>query len=281
MSSFLSVDFDFFVFNGLEADNLFEPLLFDWGHSESHPAVLQQILWQHRHHNFRANGICPEEICDASSRGHVSVNDFVHAVRSKVVFNDSVPEFFDLTIADSHALGFRAAAESYATHGPLDVIHFDAHADLGYNSDHVAKEEECGTISCESWLHHAMTRGLVQSVVVVYPDWRAGGEFPPDKIPRHIDTEKITFTNWSKWLTSDTANKSIDSAFVCRSSAWSPPWMDRQFSRLVELISPNIQAFCYDCSPENREIHDNRTVSGSHDACKDRTFSPLPEEFSA
>ncbi|MGA0383395.1 MAG: arginase family protein [Flavobacteriaceae bacterium] len=294
--NFISVDFDFFVWNGLESKDddvkIFLPetgnvtsipnvYLFDWGHSESWHPDLQSIIWQTRYNEFLRVGIDPIKVCDAhSEKGTVSLDGFFDVLSRRFNLCSSHKFFY----ADSHAHGYSALRETQSFTGePVRVVHFDAHADLGYSSDSIKKEKEKNVLDCGSWLWHAIDIGLVESVSVVYPDWRDLNEFtssnggwcPPNHICELESEGRVSFTNWSEWLRCGESSSSIDTVFACRSSAWTPPWLDVQAERLFELFSSKEFSLCLDCDNSFPNV-------GGYDACKRRDFvAEIPPTSSA
>lgn len=182
MSTLVSIDWDFFLWRGAEAKapmitthpgtpearEIDSVWLFDWGHSEGHTPWLQETLWQTRWLIFQQNGLDPMKISGVRPEvGGVSPPDFMKKLKSRLKLDDSL-----LLYADSHAMGIHAAQEAKAHngHAPVRIIHFDAHADMGYDEERIRREEQKGVSSCESWLYHALKLGYASEVVIVYPD---------------------------------------------------------------------------------------------------------------
>lgn len=282
--SFLSVDFDFFVWNGLESkDDMMDVVsqetgevssipnvyYFDWGHSESWHPSLQSIVWDSRYEAFLSAGVDPAKICDAHlEKGTVSVDEFVAMLSSRFNLTGS----HNFSFADSHAHGYSALRESFYGE-PIEVVHFDAHADLGYSTDVINKEKDKGVLDCGSWLYHSIDMGIVSKATIVYPDWRELNEFkdsdgdwsPPSHIKDLESGGVVSFHSWSDWLETPAQAHEIDTVFACRSSAWTPPWLDAQAERLFDSLS-GISNACLDCD-------DNYPSIGGYNACQPRGFN--------
>ena len=102
------------------------------------------------------------------------------------------------------------------------VTLLDAHHDSGYKSlpDTLTGIGRNG-YSCEDW----MLRFASAERQVVYPDWR-----------KSIDCENgepllpVTRMLWSNF---DPQERVYDRVFVCRSGAWTPPWLDEHFISFI------------------------------------------------
>ena len=274
--TFVGIDWDFFIYNGfhdrIRAKNLAGEwgmipglLLFDWGMSEGHPDVLQYILWKTRMEDFDRRGLRIEDV--ASIRpdlGCAHPLKFVEEVEKRFNFA-KCPTLY----SDSHAHGHEAAYLSAVRNiGEMDLLLFDAHHDLGYCARSVEKESEQRVMSCGSWAFHTLVSGLFRNVRVVYPDWRGTKEWPRIDKESHLRgvRDRLTCTTWSEWCEETKKHKRVFAGGLhfARSSSWTPPYMDRAFSQLVERLGSRPK-ICMDCDPEFPRI-------GAWDACKQRTW---------
>lgn len=270
----VSIDWDFFIFNGGEAhpDNSkvtirpgteFEQEisaihLFDWGHTERHGATLLEILWSTRFAGFIRQGLDPRVICgNWQERGCTSIDTFSEELRKRLDIDCPV------MISDSHAMGI-ISCDYKKNDEPVDLILFDAHCDLGYSSaDSMYREAKKGHCQCSTWAWHALNGNLVRNLILVYPDWRKYVEWDFIKGLYHIEEykDRIQTTTWSEFLNMGISGE-VDVLHLCRSSAWTPPWCDEQFMELVELFS--YSPICLDCQMKE-------TLSAL-DGCKPRVF---------
>lgn len=272
---FLSIDWDFFLwraFEGKDKDlylsvpenqqakygkSIYAGHIFDWGHNEMQAPWLQDSLWQQRWAAIAKVGIDPHVITGIRPEiGGVHPADFWHEVDTRH------PLVGSLYTCDSHAQGLSAISEVYARSGgsKLEVIHFDAHHDLGYDANQVKREVRDGRADCGSWLFHAMRLKMVDNVTVVYPNWRH-----PEPFPEHLNpATKVHFTTWDDWSKRNKWDAEPAAAVVlARSSAWSPPWHDGLFEALAMRIGATATStYCLDCLG----------ASGTYHACKPREW---------
>lgn len=186
---------------------------YDWGHRES-PFFIDGPLWYHRAATFLTNrrplpGLTGEERkfwrrFDVDPDAHLFTADSnAHAV-SKGVYND-VDE----------------------------VWLYDAHHDAGYDparaprlrAKAVRDRLEKGVWDCSDWM--ILYYGMGARLHVRYPRWKAWAlEADEPTLPdRHLDRQVDDGRNGP--------TTRIDRIFVCRSGAWVPPWLDRQFEKFL------------------------------------------------
>ena len=283
MSIMLSLDFDFLPFvlgeTGASAMPIKRPdgssgsvhpmMCFDWGHNEGHASLLQAILWQTRYACLLNHGYDPEKevAIRPLDQKCVSIDKFIHDVSRKIGRWEDAPLWY----ADSHAHGLTVAQAAWIMNGkrPITILHFDAHSDLAYSEGMAHKARTEWSVDCGSWLYGCLAMGLTDRVRVVYPDWKDASRDKPTKAKSKWLKgfwRRIKFYSYSEWL----AEAKPDSDRVlftnaCRSSSWTPPWLDADFERLISLI-PRSYAKCLDCDKRYQRI-------GGHDACKRRAWS--------
>lgn len=273
MGVMVSIDWDFFVYNRAEAgeksiavirdgkeQEISTSMLYDWRHKEKHEPVLQRILWMSRYAAFHRAGIDPKEEVK------------LYATPSPALFADVIGRRFrgmsdsPLWLSDSHAFGLEVAQLAVRRYArSLDrIVHFDAHHDLGYSEDIEEAWKHQGMVECSSWLYAALDAGLAKAADVVYPDWRNGQEKRPGNWAKHI-ARRVRYMTWSEWRNEcKTTYRDVRTTHLCRSSSWTPPWLDAEFERLVRDL-PWIDRVCFDCLPGGRRV-------GSYDACKRREW---------
>jgi len=160
--------------------------------------------WSHTERMaFMLEGIWLIRAYSHSMKGEVAIN----------VFNPKVPDNFWKKVCPRKPL-LLVVAESHQDLAQLiyrgDIVYnFDAHHDCGYQSD----ELDCG-----SW---AKTE-KISEYHLVYPSWRKDApeidnDLRPIIVHHDIPTELPRF----------------HVVFVCRSSAWTPPWADKQWMEFV------------------------------------------------
>lgn len=246
MTTMISVDWDFFLWRGAEAKdkqiacsqgNIPSWMPFDWGHSEHRHPLLQGMLWVSRYATLRGYGLEPESITGFRD---VTPDSFVADLTARELgrIND-----IDLIIADSHAAGYSALR--YASE-PVSVVHFDAHHDLGYSGVYAQKKR--GETDCAAWLWHGLDRGLVKDVLVVYPNWRDTEEWAALLKQRHMRRfrKRVSCCTWDEWKAMERSLADTEVINVARSGAWAPPWFDKDFASLVDMLRFG-EMTCMDC----------------------------------
>lgn len=276
--TFVSCDWDFFVYNGFyDKIRIKNPhtdewemapgvVMFDWGHSEGYGESLQGILWHERMQAFDRCGLRMEEVVAIRTDvGCTHPYKFAEELEKRFDFSGCATLY-----GDSHAHGHEAAHLSalHHVHGPVDLLLFDAHHDLGYDTLVVGKEEEQGVMSCGSWAYHTLRTGIFRKIRVVYPDWKGKIEWPTFGKMSHLRTlrSRVSCTTWSEWC-EETEGKPRERAaglHHARSSSWTPPYLDLAFSQLVERMGSKPK-ICMDCESGFGTV-------GVWDACKQRTW---------
>ncbi len=247
MATLLTIDWDFFIQNRGEGDpngktklpNGSEQtnwLLFDWGAFEGHSPTLGGILWFSRAAGWLRNGMdIREDLAILPEKGCVDPVKFSHIVR------EQFPNLLDAEryVGDSHAWAISVVRYLTEMHGPIKVVSFDAHCDLGYCGDKVKRETEAGHADCGSWLYHSLEKGWVSSVEIVYPDWKGLLEWQTASQEPFLEPflDRVIPLTWSDWLASGRKYDDLEAIHLCRSSNWTPPWLDQRFLELKDLLS--------------------------------------------
>lgn len=206
----LVIDWDFFFHNKLEGDIVYgnerhnDVLLYDWGHREA-KMFIEGYLWESRAIGFLINDL-PLPMTTGLEK------DFWHRFR--------IAKSAKLFIADSNA----CAAEDQVEDRIGSVSLFDAHHDSGYRPESLGRTHR-GIFQCEDWmLLYEMRRAYLE---MFYPPWRTrGAEIEPKPIAR------------VKQRVFDPAGCYDDllyhRVFICRSGAWTPPWIDADWWNFVQ-----------------------------------------------
>jgi hypothetical protein len=130
----------------------------------------------------------------------------------------------ELYVADSNA---QAAHPRVAEPRPTEVWLYDAHHDAGYVPRALEEVREEGRVTCEDWMLAYSLWGA--ELHVRYPPWR-GYALAVDPAPvALLDRQVATSGNGPAGP--------VHAVFVCRSPAWTPPWLDPDLERLV-LTAP-------------------------------------------
>lgn len=113
-----------------------------------------------------------------------------------------------IAITDSHK------ELSYFLNSESDVYNFDQHHDFGYG--------QLEKLDCGNWARLSM----LNTYALIYPKWRM--ERPETMKPNGIDI----FYNHQAVMLPD----KIDLVFVCRSSCWTPSWLDNCWLDFIEEL---------------------------------------------
>lgn len=183
-----------------------EWMLYDWGHSEGRmSAYFQQDAWLGRAAAFQENGL---PLPDTSGEELTFWKRFRFAKDAQVY------------VADSNS----QAAHAVVAEGVNAVYLYDAHHDSGYKPTALDSVREQQQVTCENWMLAYYEWG-VRKLVMRYPRWRveAFGVEPDPAIP--IDRQ---FDDGSP------VPVTFHRVFICRSAAWTPPWLDPKFHQFVD-----------------------------------------------
>lgn len=183
-------------------------------------------------------------------------------------FIDAVSEDLctsNFVVADSHAVAGPTFKNVSDELGPPDIIiNIDAHHDMGYHDKAaVNRMVASGNVSCDMWLRSLASLFSETKINVVYPNWRFD-EFPisdewdslkkvlPAKILKRTKIGSFVDENGSISKVVKPAKKiQVEALFICRSSAWTPPWLDSQFIEFVKGIEDQVSTPPFEYVSEN------------------------------
>jgi len=232
MSTVISVDWDFFTPHGMYEEITFSDgttmpgmLVFDWQMSERRAPEFERMLWETRCANFKRWGLDIQEMM----KPKLSALDFCTEISIRM--NGAMLPAWR---GDSHAWAGILVRDLAEQFGPLDVINFDAHHDLGYRAQPLDDFKSHGNLHCDTWALAGLQQGCIQNYMVVYPDWLGRNEWPGIKPWYRKFKRQIQVCNWSEWLDETDEIEDPQAGFFCRSSSWTPPWLDENFIELVE-----------------------------------------------
>lgn len=143
------------------------------------------------------------------------LDEFWQKIREHFIFAKGTKSY----VSDSHALSYKIAKE----HGCKGVYLFDAHADLGYG----------GMISldfpvhCANWLGKLLKDRLLEVANILYSPYTLEKE---EDFKPICNAFNIRFTKFSEL----DSGIEVSAVHICRSGAWTPPWLDGNFYRFVE-----------------------------------------------
>lgn len=264
MRAFVSVDWDFFV------RSLYS---WDWGHQET-PFFMEGPMWEIRVSGLLMNGLDIRGEMDPEKWAQPKPLQFWGTLKHLGYNFDTLEDVYELNheadltqpnlvVADSHAMAgptFNNVANDIGA--PDVIINFDAHHDLGYKSKvEVNRMVTRGQSTCDMWLRLLMSQDSFADAEtkahIVYPNWRFD-EYPiseewnqlRDVLPRGIlgRTSIGVFAQPDGSATEvvcPAEEIDVEALFVCRSSAWTPPWLDGLFVEFVQSLGKSSHIFEY------------------------------------
>lgn len=220
----LSVDWDFF-FTKLEdpSQQDFKKYwgLYDWGHRESN-LFIDGPIWPSRAADFMRFHL-PLPSTTGEEAGFWRRFRFTPRTT--------------LFVGESHSEIAVPRVSRYVNR----VWNFDAHHDAGYKNREtvINRIVQEGTVSCDDWAA-AFSLLNITDLHVRYPRWRAyalkAEPAPAVPIDRGVDQEAEGFPTF-------------DRIFLCRSGAWTPPWVDEQFFAFVAACPARRTVWLDDLKP--------------------------------
>jgi len=219
----LSVDWDYFIDTDKE----------NWGsYLESGRSLLD--LWYKRYLEAQAAGRDLTE----SFRLSPGWNVFWRKIRRQFSFARGVRAY----VTDSHALSYDIARK----HRWGVVCLFDAHADLGYGPGALDFE-----VNCSNWLGRLLKDGLIQRAHIFYSPYTR-------EKPEHFRSVTGRYNVRFEDFSSQSRTFTVAAVHICRSGAWTPPWLDEKFFRFVRALG--IPCAVTDC-PERKWDPAHMTLS--------------------
>lgn len=209
----LSIDWDYFV-----------PIKKEWCGSYLENAKNTCGLWYKRYIKGKMRGQDIEQIVDAAA----DYDKFWQKIRS----------FFNLTkstkvyVSDSHRFSYLIAKENFCD----QVYLFDAHADLGYGGLDSLNFE----LNCANWLGKLFKNKVIQRASIIYSPFTYESAADFSEINRAFDIKYETLNDLPE-------NIDVSAVHICRSGAWTPPWLDHKFYHFVGIL--NIPYRLIDCAP--------------------------------
>lgn len=201
----LSVDWDYFF--PVAGPRSPDYLLYDWGHSESRPAFLEHLLWSQRVIGILGHN---RELPDTSGEEENFWDRFDFSPKCK------------LYISNSHLDIYTKKIQSRVD----EIFNYDAHHDLGYNIESISEWIDKNRVTCEDWALACLLAN--KEVHTIYPNWK-------DWVMESEPVDHLhDFLPMTREFDSGNAIGKIHRIFLCRSSAWTPPWLDEKFNQFVE-----------------------------------------------
>ena len=198
----LSIDWDYFVYT---RDN--------WGCFLENKSN-QIDLWYKRYIQAKARVQTIQKDYYLSSE----LCTFWNKVRKCFRFSKDVRVY----VSDSHSLSYKIAKDNKCK----TVYLFDSHADLGYGG---LSSLNIG-VNCSNWLGKLLKDKQIKEAYIIYSPYT---KEKPEYFTPINSIYKVRYCNFK-----DLKGKCIivSVIHICRSGAWTPPWLDSNFILFVKSL---------------------------------------------
>jgi hypothetical protein len=102
---------------------------------------------------------------------------------------------------------------------------FDSHADLGYGGLSSLNFE----VNCSNWLGKLLKDNMIDKANIIY------SLFTAEK-PEYFKSINNTYNVGYYSLDDLDKNIRTSAVHICRSGAWTPPWLDERFNQFVDAL---------------------------------------------
>lgn len=195
----LSIDWDYFV-----------KIKREWCGSYIENDTNLKYLWYKRYLDEQRKGFDIEEKVMLGA----GVNSFWNKIFKRFNLSKKTP----LYISDSHKFSYNIG-EKYNCE---EVYLFDAHSDLGYGGLDSLEFE----VNCANWLGKLFSDDIVKKANIIYS---------PYTFEEAEDFTEINKTFNVNYIDMEEINKNVNvsAVHICRSGAWTPPWLDKHFYKFI------------------------------------------------
>lgn len=147
-------------------------------------------------------------------------------------------------LSDSHAFSYDIARETDCN----CVYLFDAHSDLGYGGLSSLNFE----VNCANWLGMLLKDKKINEANIIYSPFTAE---KPEYFKQINNSFAVRYPGFNELGT----NIEVSAIHICRSGAWTPPWLDEELSKFLKASGITYQTI--DCperkwDPENINFSD-------------------------
>jgi len=196
----LSIDWDYFIYTRNQ-----------WGsYIENNKSLIDS--WYKRYIQAKARG----EDIQKAFRLSSELDGFWAKIKKCFKFVTNIKTY----VSDSHALSYGIAKENNC-----NVVYlFDSHADLGYGGLSALDFE----VNCSNWLGRLLKEKQVEKAYIFYSPFT---EEKPENFKPMNKMYNISYCNFKDLVGKYIAVLAIH---ICRSGAWTPPWLDRKFYRFID-----------------------------------------------
>lgn len=145
--------------------------------------------------------------------------EFWKNIKKLFSFTTSMPVY----ISESHKISYEIAKKYNCT----EVISFDAHSDLGYGGVQSLDYE----VNCANWLGKLLKEGSVKKAKIIYSKYTMECKEEFEEITNKYD---VQFKKFKCNFNNNNIKRDISAIHICRSGAWTPPWLDDKFFEFVK-----------------------------------------------
>jgi len=198
----LSIDWDYFVYTNKE----------NWGsYIENKKSIID--LWYKRFIEEKALGRNIKDSYKLSPEWEI----FWKRIWESFIFDRNIKAY----VSDSHALSYLITKKI----GCKIVCLFDSHADLGYGGLSSLNFE----VNCSNWLGKLLKEKKIKKAYIFYS---------PYTMEKPEFFKQINSIYNIKYCNIKDLNKKfkVSAIHICRSGAWTPPWLDEKFNQFIEAM---------------------------------------------
>jgi len=220
----LSIDWDYFIHSPL----------YSWGiYLENEKNLID--IWYKRYIQAKARG---EDLQNAFWLSP-ELNTFWHKIKKRFKFVQDIKVY----VSDSHALSYKIAI----AHSCKTVFMFDSHADLGYGGLSSLEFE----VNCSNWLGKLLKNQHIKAANIIYGPYAEETAEQFSSLNRIYNIKYPSLKDLNQTVT-------ISALHICRSGAWTPPWMDDEFFNFINAL--DLPYKITNCSHRNWDVT-NLTLS--------------------
>lgn len=209
----LSIDWDYFIYSQKENGG---------SYLENNKSTINS--WYKRYIQSKVRGKDIQKFFQLS----LEVCTFWEKIKKYFQFVKGVKSY----VSDSHALSYDIAKNNNCN----KVYLFDAHADLGYGGLSSLNFE----VNCANWLGKLLKYKYIKEANIIY------SSFTTEKAEYF---KPINSSYNVRYPALDELKKGIkvSAIHICRSGAWTPPWLDEKFIQFIN--EPGVSYKTIDCPP--------------------------------
>jgi len=202
--SLLSIDWDYFI-----------PLKREWLNSYAETPKNIEWIWNKRYIESALKGNDLEKSVDVA----VPLKNFWNKIKEHFNFAESIKVY----VSESHMLSYYIAI----TNKCEEVYSFDAHTDLGYagiNSVNFG-------LNCANWLGKLLNEEKIKKAHIIYSPYTF------EKPDNFRDFNNLFSIQYYRNINVLPQGIYIVAIHICRSGAWTPPWLDNKFEEFIKNLN--------------------------------------------